>query len=249
MRTTTMRARPLIVSDQAYTKLRMNIINSPITIGATSNYTIGGNYFASNTISTKQLLPVGLERWSMFYSQYTILGTKIVVQPIWMDPSVGIPIQYTLYPMAEGDTAFYDATEIGELPYSRYALYRGPGQSNGQTLSSFMSTNKILGQKSPYARIEDEVSGEFSGTSVLEPARIWTWQIRVTNLDDGLLTETQIGALRLRVKVVYYIRFFGRKSNPGEEPAMMALENKFSNLYLARPLAELKRWLVGYRVD
>lgn len=230
-----MRARPLIVSDQAYTKLLLNRIREN---DAGLFMVFGGNYFDTNLLSNKANLPLGLERWSRFYSNYTILGTRITVSPIWQDPTVGVPIRYVLFPVNQEDNppssnASFD--ELGEIPYSRYQLYRGPGQSRGQQLTAFMSTNKIMGQKTPYARIEDEVSGEFTAANVLEPARTWFWNLRVVQANGSNLNAAQDTALFWNIRIRYYIRFFGRQNFPAADPALnatMELENKFKTLCL-----------------
>lgn len=224
-----MRARPLIVSDQAYTKLRANIIGP---VGPTGGVQIGGNYFQAETFTGNlAVLPVGLQRYAEFYSQYNVLGTKISVSPIWNNPAVGVPLQYSLYPRNENDQAVTVPREVAELPYSRFNLYRGPQQSRGQVLSSFMNTNKITGQKTPYARIEDQVSGEFSGSAIIAPARIWIWEIGVTAADGTTLSIDQRASLLLQVRVTYYVRFFGRVNFQTSDPQVAQLDNKFESLY------------------
>lgn len=206
-----MRASPLVVSDQAYTKLRANILMTPL--GAPEGITVPGNSFLDDDLSNKGLLPVGLERWSRFYGSYTIAATKIMISPIFIDPSAGFPIQYGLYPRSGDSLATSDIDEIPEFPYSRYTLYRGPGQSKGQMLSNFMSTNKILGQKSPYTRVSDELTGDFSPTIIQDPSVTWAWNYLIKKVDGSDLEPTELQNIRVQTKITYYIRFHNRKTN------------------------------------
>jgi hypothetical protein len=211
-----MRGRPLIVSDQCYTKLKAVYLTLPDS-GAPDTIvpeSINGNFFQQGLVTDQSENPIGLQRYGSLYTQYTVLGTRLSVEPIWNDPSLAIPIQWGFYPRNEGDGVLDSVNTVGEFPYSRWTVYRGPTQSNGQRMSSFMSTNKIMGQKTPYARIEDEVSGEFSGSAILEPARTWYWDLFVGNLNGNALTEAQRTALNWSIKITYYVRFFGRRSNP-----------------------------------
>lgn len=191
-----------LVSDRAFVKLHFV---QQLTKAAAPGYwdiIFRGNSIYDPYEALGGQTAAGLQQWSMFYRNYKVHASKMVVT---VDNSViGTGCYYALVPtpttaqLGAVSPAYFDA-----YPRARTGYISGStGGIAVKRIKNFCSTASALGVRKELVRDEDDL-----GALVTQnPARVWGWHLLVGSTNPAINS-----AFNVNIKIVYYVEFYNRK--------------------------------------
>lgn len=153
-------------------------------------------YFRGNSIydpyaGVGGLQPLGYDQWEIFYGKYLVNASKISLQ-IMNNATTGATGNIVLNLCPSDTNVSRTYSEWNGYPYnkSKFITPVSSGQ-NGIYMSNYMTTRKILGDKTM-----DDVHEAYFG---FNPGKEWYWTLAATNISGGSIS------LDVKVTITYYV--------------------------------------------
>lgn len=153
-----------------------------------------------NTITVANYEPAGFSQLcnSTLYRQYRVLGSSITCD---ITPqSVVDTVSCSLLPSSDLNVPANLAVALAQ-PYSKshnMAANRAPA-----TLRNYITQHKFLGVSR--SAIQNDLSGNYNGSYSSGPVVPLYWKLLMETGDN----QTLSAAVEVRIKIVYYLEFFG----------------------------------------
>jgi hypothetical protein len=190
----------VIMPDRMYTKLRfygLGAISIVASVGLGARYRPSAAYDV-DPVAASTATP-GFSEFSSFYNNYRVTCSRATIR--FVNPSAAVGAQVVLCPLNADPGASVASPTVAAWvsnPYAKTKLL-GCGGSKSETLSCFMSTEKIYGSKMVY---NDD---NFSSLVSTVPVNNWYWGL-------GVLIPS-IGTVSITTDIIIEmgIEFYSRK--------------------------------------
>lgn len=234
-RITAIKGRPLFNADQA--RVKMLYAEPMFTTGSLplgvyrDRYALNGAYDPYMGAGGGQ--PSGFATLAAQYGSYYVHGSKITVTVTRDDGNTNRPYDMAICPISYlgATTPPTSMSQYREQPYCKYRAGTTVTTDGIHTMTHYMSVNKIEG-------MQDTWAASYRGGVASNPTALSEWHI----LFSDPLAATNV-VLDYSVKIVYYVTWINRLSNPASFMDEIIKEAKKTGL-----MDEVKRRLMPIEV-
>lgn len=188
-----------VCPDHYFVKLKYS---ATITVSAAAtyfNYVFSGNSAYDPDVTSTGSQPTGFDQLCpALYRRFRVRASKIKVTYMNTGSTSGSYTKVALFP-STNSTAISDIQLAASQPYSKDSFVSGNGGNDVKTLSCYMTTKKIFGN-----RLINDI--DYSGTNSADPAQEWYWQLVCNSVDNA----TNLTSDYMDVVITYYVEFFDR---------------------------------------
>lgn len=203
-----------VTTDSVFVRLIYNaaLNQTSDTASAKNLHGFTGNDIVDPDATGGGLQPTGFDQWSALYNRFRVMGSAIEVK-VSVRPNSSVnnkKLMLLVFP-----ATFHNTTGVNwrDLAGNKYMSMKSiPGVNSGGTciIKKYMSTRKIYGLSKTQVS-DDNYTGTTAG---VQPSKLWYWNTWTGPFDDSNLNIQDATNLEINVKLIYYVKFFDRKTLP-----------------------------------
>lgn len=201
----------IIVPDRLRMKLWFDYTASVAQPAQFVQWKFSGNNLYDPLANTSNKSATGLAQWSAFFNNYRTFGSKIRVT--FNNTSSAQTVVIGVNPTATSGGFPTSIQDMIDRPYSKYKYLGTSGGQQKGTITSYMSSAKIFGNKNVAVGIRPGYDFPTTQNPDATKALSWAWAVSIGTLDGTTNVSAQLVG-----RITFYVEFFNRKGITASAP-------------------------------